>query len=260
MKNWYSKGMSDVISGEERSSLSLARNVAFKYQEIVKESGKPQIDSNPKLRAVALELLESNLLKRKKNRDDKTTHELVNYTVDAAEESRIDEVTGLPNRRAFNEGLLAQYARFKRSEDKNGYTVIMMDIDNFKMINDRYGHDLGDTVLVELAKLFKLMVRKGDIVARWGGDEFAMILPDGENGKLSNIDLADRLQQVNEKINEYMTAHGYNWPGVMIDGVNTHLSLGLCHVGQGEDCNPEECMVIADNNARLEKQKRKIER
>lgn len=87
--------------------------------------------------------------------------------------SHTDPVTGLWNRRYFYLRLAAEERRANRR--KTSVCVAMIDIDNFKMINDKYGHADGDFVLSELAAIFKNSVRATDIVTRWGGDEFAII-------------------------------------------------------------------------------------
>ena len=84
-----------------------------------------------------------------------------------------DALTGLPNRRYFDEfcGLLA---RRRRADDAVG--VLMIDIDNFKKLNDRYGHPVGDQVLRGVATAIAGAVREGDVPARFGGEEFAVLL------------------------------------------------------------------------------------
>ena len=84
-----------------------------------------------------------------------------------------DSVTGLWNRRYFYRRLAEEKTRATR--EKTPLCVAMIDIDNFKTINDKYGHAAGDLVLLELAAIFKNTVRTTDIVTRWGGDEFAII-------------------------------------------------------------------------------------
>jgi len=95
------------------------------------------------------------------------------------EESRwmatTDLLTGLLNRRAFLESTSREVARTKRYNDV--LSVILLDVDHFKHINDRRGHAAGDMVLAAVGKLLNLAVRTCDIVARWGGEEFVLVLP-----------------------------------------------------------------------------------
>ena len=87
--------------------------------------------------------------------------------------SHTDLVTGLWNRRYFYRRLAEEKTHATRR--KTPICVAMIDIDNFKMINDKYGHAAGDLVLLELSAIFKNTVRTTGIVTRWGGDEFAII-------------------------------------------------------------------------------------
>lgn len=105
--------------------------------------------------------------------------------------ARIDRLTQLSNRQDFDQHLehtLALYHRYNMSA-----ALVMFDIDHFKLINDRYGHALGDEVLVELAERLRNALRDTDIPARWGGEEFMVIMPDTD---LSGARIsAERLRQ-----------------------------------------------------------------
>jgi diguanylate cyclase (GGDEF)-like protein len=89
-----------------------------------------------------------------------------------------DGLTGIHNRRYLDKRLEEEFFRFKRNG--RSLSLIMLDIDNFKHINDTYGHPFGDTVLKELAKTCKSITRGSDILARFGGEEFCFILPESE--------------------------------------------------------------------------------
>ncbi len=86
-----------------------------------------------------------------------------------------DELTDLPNRRAFDEGLLREIERAKRLGKP--VSLLMIDVDKFKLFNDKYGHQAGDRVLTEVGRALKSNARSCDIPARYGGEEFAVILP-----------------------------------------------------------------------------------
>jgi two-component system cell cycle response regulator len=92
-----------------------------------------------------------------------------------AEMSTVDELTKLHNRRYFIEALEGEFERANRYETE--MALIMMDLDDFKKINDTYGHPAGDMVLSEIGKILKEHVRRNDIACRYGGEEFAVILP-----------------------------------------------------------------------------------
>ncbi len=94
------------------------------------------------------------------------------------EQTRLDGLTGIFNRRYLDKRLDEEYTRFKRSG--RVFSLMMLDIDHFKQVNDNYGHPFGDLVLKELAALCNDIVRGSDIVARFGGEEFSVVLLDTE--------------------------------------------------------------------------------
>ena len=84
-----------------------------------------------------------------------------------------DGLTKLYNHRFFQENLTREIARVERSG--NTLTLILIDIDNFKQLNDRFGHAAGDHVLCEVARIMSAIVRESDVLARYGGEEFALV-------------------------------------------------------------------------------------
>lgn len=90
-------------------------------------------------------------------------------------QARSDKLTGLANRRAFDETLTRECARARRQ--KVPLCLALLDIDHFKQINDNYNHSIGDKVLQRLATEFAQYCREEDLLARWGGEEFALLLP-----------------------------------------------------------------------------------
>ncbi len=90
-----------------------------------------------------------------------------------------DYLTGLYNRNYFNINIEQVLAQTRRN--KNSYAIIVLDIDDFKKINDEYGHCVGDTVLKEVARVLKNLARPTDIVCRWGGEEFIILMPNTDS-------------------------------------------------------------------------------
>lgn len=100
---------------------------------------------------------------------------LKQHDVKLTEQSLTDPLTGIGNRRRLDQTLAAEVARVQRHHTP--LSAIMADIDHFKQVNDRWGHDAGDQVLKHFAALLKAHTRPTDIVARFGGEEFVLLLP-----------------------------------------------------------------------------------
>jgi diguanylate cyclase (GGDEF)-like protein len=101
-----------------------------------------------------------------------------------------DGLTGLFNRRYFNELIMVEVNRLKRSPA--ALSLLMLDIDNFKNYNDSQGHPAGDVLLKDAAKVFKNSVRPSDVICRYGGEEFIIILP--QTDKIAAKIVAERLR------------------------------------------------------------------
>jgi diguanylate cyclase (GGDEF)-like protein len=106
-----------------------------------------------------------------------------------SEQARTDELTGLFNRRHFHERLAAELARAQR--DVTSVGLVLLDVDDFKRVNDEHGHPVGDQVLVAFGEVLAAHVRAGDVVCRTGGEEFGVILPNADEGEAARC--ADRL-------------------------------------------------------------------
>ena len=111
--------------------------------------------------------------------------------------SRTDQLTQIYNRMCIDETLQTQHYRFNRVGEE--CSIILIDIDYFKSVNDEYGHLVGDKILIEFAKILSSTVRAGDSVGRWGGEEFIIILP---HTSLKDALLLAEKQRV--KINDYV--------------------------------------------------------
>lgn len=116
-----------------------------------------------------------------------------------------DELTQLYNRKKFNEELYISLSMFKRYNDKT--SLILFDIDKFKQINDTYGHLVGDKILKKLSAIVQENIRECDILARWGGEEFALILPktDLEKAILTAKKIREKILSCDFKIEQKVT-------------------------------------------------------
>ena len=121
-----------------------------------------------------------------------------------------DPLTHLYNRQKFDEELDRELRRAQRSGAP--LSLAILDIDNFKQINDRFGHHYGDLVLVELARRLKKIVRVTDVLARWGGEEFVLLLP--ATSLQQGVELAERLRaSINEISVELSLSSEQNFTG-----------------------------------------------
>jgi diguanylate cyclase (GGDEF)-like protein len=155
-----------------------------------------------------------------------------------------DSLTGLLNRRGFEEVFPREIAIINRlhvKEDESGVghqdskaSVLFLDINKFKEVNDLISHDAGDARLVEFAKILQASVRKSDIVVRWGGDEFLIVLP-GNDLAASKIYWESRLKRM------------------LTDG-KFLVSVGLCEI---DPKFPQASLPLADE---LQKQAKNISR
>jgi diguanylate cyclase (GGDEF)-like protein len=109
-----------------------------------------------------------------------------------ASQAKTDSLTGLANRWAFDEELALEWRRAERVGDP--LSLILLDIDNFKSVNDTYGHQVGDAVLRRVGEVIAGNVRQVDLAARYGGEEFGVIVPETDLG--GAIELAERLRSV----------------------------------------------------------------
>ncbi len=135
--------------------------------------------------------------------------------------SNLDGLTGLHNRRALDTRLETELARSRRSGVP--LSLLMLDIDNFKEVNDRFSHTVGDEVLKHLAHLMGSQLRDVDLCARFGGEEFAVVMPD--TGIAGAVEVAEKLRGVVES---------ESWDGLH-HSIRLTVSLGVASLRPQED-------------------------
>jgi diguanylate cyclase (GGDEF)-like protein len=148
-------------------------------------------------------------------------------------QARKDMLTGLNNRRYFHELAEQELARARRNGE--ALTLLMLDVDHFKQVNDTYGHDIGDAALKKLSEICTHTFRVIDIVGRLGGEEFAALLP--ETGTTQALEVAERLRQAVESA------------GIKLaDGsiVRFTISIGVASSGATDD-KVEKALKRADD-------------
>jgi diguanylate cyclase (GGDEF)-like protein len=142
-----------------------------------------------------------------------------------------DALTGLPNRRMFNDHLHRSISAYQRS--LADFTLLLIDLDGFKRINDSYGHDAGDAALVEVARRLRALIRDTDLAARLGGDEFGVVLTDA--GDLHAVDSA--CSRILKRLGEPMDLAGQ----LIVIGA----SIGVAAASQ-QHTTPDELYKAAD--------------
>lgn len=142
-------------------------------------------------------------------------NELIRISTRMDQLSRTDTLTTLPNRRYMIDRLETENSRFRRHG--RPYSILFGDVDNFKSINDRYGHQLGDAVLMEVALAIRGCLRQHDEVCRWGGEEFLVLLP--ESGQDVACEVAEKLRSAVAAIK--LETNGAALPLTISFGVHT---------------------------------------
>ncbi len=152
--------------------------------------------------------------------------------------TRIDPMTGLANRRDIMEKMERELSRSERHQ--RTFSVMLLDLDNFKQLNNKYGYNDGDDVLVEVARVLMSCVRNEDVCARWGGEAFLFLLTE------TNLEGATTLaRKILDSIS--MTEFKVNRPGIRITA-----SIGLCDYQAGHTIH--DCIGRADQALQSAKQ------
>ncbi len=149
-----------------------------------------------------------------------------------------DTLTGITNRHTFSAVLAEEIARARSYETP--FSLIMCDVDHFKLVNDNFGHPVGDMVLRQVARLLKKRTRSSDVVARWGGEEFMTLLPQTPR---------DAARVVAEKIRAAVASHNFDQVGALT------VSLGVTSLNPTEELSAilnrvDEALYKAKRNGR----------
>ena len=161
---------------------------------------------------------------------------LTGELADLEETALADPLTGLGNRRAFAQRLGEECARHVRYGGP--LSLLMLDLDQFKNVNDRFGHPAGDSVLRNVADVMRASLRATDLAVRYGGDEFAIVLP--QTGKTEAFAVAEKLRLDMEDL---IPPRYDEDPGSAVLGV--HVSVGVASVG-GPASSPDDLIEAAD--------------
>ncbi|MCB1762002.1 MAG: diguanylate cyclase [Gammaproteobacteria bacterium] len=152
-----------------------------------------------------------------------------------------DSLTGLYNRKQIIDSLELQFSRYRRSGI--GFSLLMVDIDHFKRINDRYGHLAGDAALQQIGSIFKSVLRNIDIAGRYGGEEFLIILE--QTDELQALETAERIRSVTE-------TSPLSFAG---ESIHYTVSAGVAAVVEGQVDSATSLIQLADRNLYLAKQR-----
>ena len=158
----------------------------------------------------------------------------------AEEEARKDFLTGLPNRQAFDEKMREEIERAARYD--RPLSLLIIDIDNFKTVNDSLGHHWGDVVLQGVAEIMKRNVRRPDFVARVGGEEFVVVLPETEL-----LDAAEVGNRLRRQIKECP----FETPkGLLSVTVSVGVSVNRCGDQKQLFCDADQALYIAKHGGK----------
>jgi diguanylate cyclase (GGDEF)-like protein len=166
-------GEMSIFEDAPRSATCRSKGKSFLYGLSMEEFSR-LITDRP---AVAIKVMNRmlHIVAARLQRSSAFLSEMVQWGESARKRSITDEFTGLFNRRFLDEALDTQFARAK--EKKEPLAFVMIDLDHFNELNEAYGHEIGDEVIRAASDVFKAEFAEADIVARYGGDEFAALLP-----------------------------------------------------------------------------------
>lgn len=164
---------SKLRKAESSASVSQSpENVRFDQQHSLAQESNARIDLESELCELQQEV---ERLRKQLDQTEQTLAKQAQQLELLQSEARTDALTGLLNRRAFDEALIRTVSAWRRRACP--FSLVILDVDDFKLVNDQYGHAVGDDLLQQLASLLTRSLRDMDLLARIGGEEFAVVLP-----------------------------------------------------------------------------------
>jgi diguanylate cyclase len=220
-----------VADGKVRDSIVNIREVVLETKEVEKlqEALKVQLDhivgamdslknEDKKRENTLQENYDS--LKRRVTEMEEEAERVQEYVEEQRKTARVDALTELPNRMAYNEIISHEIENFKRYN--NPLSLVICDLDHFKIVNDSYGHLAGDKVLNLVARILCKGTRSSDFVTRYGGEEFAIILPSTD---------AEKALKSMDKIRRLICKSPFNYRG---EPIAISMSFGVSEAIEGD--------------------------
>jgi diguanylate cyclase len=240
--------LSDIIAELQKFLKESYEQASIKEQRITELQKKEEAKKDV-LTSLLLELLvlvrdlkrENEGFLKKVEAQQKVINELSSKLETVEAEANLDPLTDLFNRRSLERALEDFFTLCKQS--KMSFSLVLIDLDDFKYVNDKYGHHVGDLVLAKVAKVLRTSMRAKDIVGRWGGDEFVAIMPntDLENAKK----VIERIKSKIEKIE------------ILAEGKRFKVSISAGVVQCGENCQSLLDMIKEADKLMYEDKKKK---
>lgn len=210
-----------------KSAIEFLKNESFKRAIVVDDDGKIKgIVTQRELISITYGRW-AELMKLHAHELGELVHVLESENQQLKVESLTDSLTGVGNRRRFNQILESEIGRYYR-QGMTPFSILMLDIDLFKKINDSHGHLIGDQILIGLCNKVANLLRASDEINRWGGEEFVVILP------TANLKSASALA---ERIRAEIEQNPFNQ-------INVTISIGVAEYNRGESL--EDLLTRAD--------------
>lgn len=235
----------EVINGLDHSTRS--HDQSLKNHELQLKGMEKVVDLVELKQLISNEIgkvRESNVsLQHKLTKAQQDVHTLQAQLAKITDLATVDELTGLYNRRALFSRLVEEHSRVERY--KESFSLIIFDIDDFKNVNDTYGHQVGDAILRNLARFLKGNLRTSDFISRFGGEEFIAILPSTEMKKAKQV--AEKIRHMlGKKVFEDKT-------GKVKIKITVSIGISQCTIGDTVDDllkRADDALYVAKNNGK----------